>query len=86
MSDDKELKAKEELEKRTQHYVGRGYAVVSRTETTAQLVRKKRFSLLACLLLLLTVAGPIFYCLYFLLIKKDKQVYLYIEDGKIKEK
>ena len=84
MSDDKELKARHKLEKRVQHYVGRGYAVISRTETTAQLVRKKRFSLLWCFLWFWTAC--IIYLVYHFLLKKDKQVYLYIEDGKIREK
>ena len=59
--------------------VKQGYRVVSQTESTAQLVRPKRFSIIWAL-----IAMPIFYLPYHLLLKKERQTYLRVEaDGHV---
>jgi hypothetical protein len=57
-----------------------GYHVVSQTETSAQLVKPRKFSRLGFFLLL-----GVFY-LPFYLAKRDKTVYLYLEDGEVPRK
>ena len=65
-------------------YAGIGYRVVSRTETSAQLVKPKEFNFLAALLwFLLLAVGVIIYILYYLS-KKDDTVYLMVsKNGKV---
>jgi hypothetical protein len=61
------------LEKEIYSYVRRGYRVLSQTETSAQLVKPKKFSLLWCILFF-----GIFYIVYYMA-KKDKTVWLTID-------
>jgi hypothetical protein len=68
------------MQEETAQWVGRGYHVVSQTETSTQLVKPKKFSLAAFFLL----AG-IFY-LPFYLAKKDQTVYLFTEGGEVHRK
>ena len=62
-------------------YVGKGYRVVSQTETAAQLVRPKRFSVVWAILTAL-----VFYLPYYWFVKRDKTVYLTVDaDGRVAE-
>jgi t-SNARE complex subunit (syntaxin) len=53
-----------------------GYQVVSQTHSTAQLMRKKRFSCLIATVLFLCFALPFFIYLFYYLAKKDDLIYL----------
>jgi len=73
------------LDKAVRKYARRGYRVESKTDTTAQLVKPKKFSFLwAVLWFLLLGVGLIVYLIYYWA-KRDDQVYLEVnEQGKIK--
>ena len=64
--------------------VKQGYIVVSQTDTTAQLTRKKGFScLLFAILFILGIIPGIIY----LLVRKDKSIYITVDEyGKIEER
>lgn len=71
-----------------QPYLGDGYRVVSQTDTTAQLVRPKRFSFMWFLFWSIVTlgAGIILYPLYHLALKRETQVYLTVApDGHVDE-
>lgn len=60
-------------------FVRQGYRVVSQTDTTAQLVRPKRFSLLwAALWFLFFGIGLLVYLIYYMA-KRDSQIYLGVD-------
>ena len=61
------------LQREVRKYVSRGYRVVSQTDTTAQLVKPKRFSLLWFFILLGILYVP------FYLFARDRQVYLEVD-------
>lgn len=64
-------------------YARQGYRVITRTPTTAQLVRPKKFSLLWALIWTITVAGLIIYIIWYLA-KRDSQIYLTVDaNGRI---
>lgn len=68
------------LQREIQHYVKRGYRVVSQTPTSAQLVRPKRFScLVATLGALLLLIGLLIYLFYYMS-KKDDIIYLAVDE------
>lgn len=72
------------LQEHINWYVKQGYRIVSQTETAAQLVRPKQFSMMWFLLGLLAVGvGAVLYIIYYA-IKKDKAVYLTVVDGVVK--
>ena len=75
------------LEREIKKYVRRGYRVVSQTDTTAQLVRAKKFSCLWALLWLLVFGiGLIVYLIYYAA-KRDDQVYIEVDErGKVKRR
>jgi hypothetical protein len=74
------------LDKEVRKYVGQGYRVVARTDTTAQLVKPKKFSLFWFLVWALLIVGWIFYVAWYLA-KRDETVYLEVApDGKIKRR
>ena len=78
--------ANDSLQDHINWYVNRGYMVQSQTETSAQLVKPKRFSLIWALIwTLLLFVGLIIYIFYYIS-KKDQTVYLYVEDGKVKSR
>ena len=78
--------ANDSLQDHINWYVNRGYQVQSQTETSAQLVKPKRFSLIWALIwTLLVLVGLIIYIFYYIS-KKDQTVYLYVEDGKVKSR
>lgn len=66
-------------------YIKRGFRVISRTDTTAQLVKPKKFSLLwAFLWFLLIGIGLLVYVFYYVA-KKDKTIYLEVDElGNVK--
>ena len=63
-------------------YVKRGYTVVHQTDTTAQLIKRKKFSIFWALIWTLTMIGWVFYLIYYWM-KKDKLVYLNIQNGQV---
>ncbi len=75
------------LQREINNYVRRGYRVVSQTDTTAQLVKPKRFSLLWALFwFLMLFVGLLIYLLYYIS-KKDNTVYLEVDEyGHIKRR
>lgn len=75
------------LDQEVQKYVRRGYRVIARTSTTAQLVKPKQFSLLIALLgLLCLLIGFVIYLLIYASMK-DSTVYLSIDmNGKIQRR
>lgn len=65
------------LEDRIQYYVRRGYRVVNRTETTAQLLRPKTFSFVwASFWFIFGLGFGIFFYLFYYLAKQDSTLYL----------
>lgn len=64
------------LEDRIQYYVRRGYQVVNRTDTTAQLVRAKSFSFWWATFWFLFFGFGIFLYLFYYLAKHDSTLYL----------
>src|SRR5689334_6132336 len=56
-----------------------GYVVEARTATTAQLVKRKRFSLVWFLLVSLTGVGLIVYPFYHIFLKRDRSLYLEVD-------
>ena len=68
------------LDKMVRNYVQDGFRVVSQTNTTAQLLKPKKFGFLIALLsLLLFGIGFIIYLLYYMA-KKDKTVYIEVDE------
>jgi len=68
------------LQNEVQKYIRQGFRVISQTETTAQLVRPKRFSFLwAFLWLLLLGVGLIVYLLWYWS-RRDETVYLQVDE------
>ena len=63
-----------------QRYLGKGYRVQSETNTSAQLVKPKRVSVLW------TVLTGGLYLVYHILFKKERSVYLRVEpDGSVRK-
>lgn len=75
------------LERQIAWWSGRGYRVVSRTDTTAQLTRPKQFSCLwATLWFLLFGIGLLVYVFYYMS-KRDDVVYIEVDDwGKVRRR
>lgn len=75
------------LQKEVTNYVRRGFRVVSQTDTTAQLVKAKKFSFLWAFIWLLALGiGLIVYLLWYWA-KRDEQVYLEVDaNGKIRKR
>ena len=69
-------KNQEILQHEINSYVKNGFRVISQTDTTAQLLKPKKFSLLwAVFWFLILVFGLIIYLFYYLA-KKDEQIYI----------
>lgn len=74
------------LQGRVNRYVAQGYRVISQTETNAQLVRPKRFSFIWFIIFIITLIGWLVYLFYHVLLKREIQVYLTVDErGKIQE-
>jgi hypothetical protein len=74
------------LDREVSKYVRSGYRVVSRTATTAQLVKPKRFNfLIAFIGFMFIVAGLILYVLYYMA-QRDQTIYLTVDEaGKVRK-
>lgn len=73
----------QEIEK----YVKRGFRVVSQTETTAQLIKPKRFNFWLALILFLVFILPLIIYIFWHISRKDKTVYISVDEvGNIKIK
>jgi uncharacterized membrane protein len=74
------------LDDAVRHWVKRGYVVQSRSDTTAQIVKHKKFSFLWALLwFLLLGVGLLIYLIYYWA-KRDKTVYVEVDaKGKVHE-
>lgn len=69
-------KRREILQHEINSYVKKGFRVISQTDTTAQLVKPKKFSLLwAIIWLLVLIIGLLVYIFYYMA-KKDEQIYI----------
>ena len=74
------------LQREINSYIRRGFRVVSQTDTTAQLVKPKHFSLFWAIILTFLIVGIILYLLYYLT-KRDEVVYLEVdEQGRMKRR
>ena len=73
------------LDREIKRYVKRGFRVISRTDTTAQLVKPKKFSFFwAFIWFLVLIVGFVIYLLYYVS-KKDETIYLEVDErGRIK--
>lgn len=68
------------LQSEVQRYIGRGFRVISQTETTAQLVRPKRFSFLWAFLWLLAFGIGLIVYLFWYWSRRDETVYLQVDE------
>ena len=69
------------LSREIKKYVRRDFRVISRTDTTTQLVKPKKFSFLWALFwLIMFGVGLIFYLIYYLA-KKDEVIYIEVESS-----
>ncbi len=69
-------KAPNDIKTQVRIAVDHGYQVVSQTKTTAQLVRKKRFSCLLATALFICFLLPFFIYVFYYMAKKDDLIYL----------
>lgn len=67
------------LDQEITRYVRKGYRVLSQTDTSAQLVRPKRFNLLLAVLLLVLMVLPFIVYLLMYLAARDTTVYLSVD-------
>lgn len=67
------------LDKEIQSYVRKGYRVLSQTDTSAQLVKPKKFSFLLAVLLLILMVLPFIVYLLMYMAAKDKTVYITVD-------
>jgi uncharacterized BrkB/YihY/UPF0761 family membrane protein len=76
----------DELQKEINKYVARGYIVVSQTNNSAQLIKKKRFSLFWALFwLVLGIGVGLLIYIFVYMARKDQTVYLTLDaTGKVK--
>jgi hypothetical protein len=74
------------LQEHINWYVSQGYQVTAQTETSAQLVKPKRFSLIWAFLWFLALGVGLIVYLFWHVSKRDKTVYLYVEDGQVKSR
>jgi hypothetical protein len=65
-------------------YIRQGYRVISQTDTTAQLVKPKRFSWFWFVMNVLWIFGWLLYLIYFAA-KRDQQVYIEVDaNGRVR--
>ena len=67
------------LQKEIGRYIRKGFRVVSQTDTSAQLVKPKRFSLLWAIIWLILAVLPFILYLLWYLSRKDQVVYLTVD-------
>lgn len=68
------------LDQVVRQYQKRGYRLVSKTETTAQLSRQHQFSCCLALILVVLVIGIILYLIYYLTAKKEYYVFIEVDE------
>jgi hypothetical protein len=68
------------LDAEVRRYQKQGYALVARTDTTAQLSKKHEFSCCLALILVFLIIGILLYLLYYLTAKKEYLVYLEVDE------
>ena len=68
------------LDAEVRKYQKQGYALVARTDTTAQLSKKHEFSCCLALILVFLIIGILLYLLYYLTAKKEYLVYLEVDE------
>lgn len=68
------------LDREVARYVKRGFRVESRTDTTAQLVKPKKFSLFWAVVWFLCAVFPFIVYLLWYAAKRDEQVYLQVDE------
>jgi len=75
------------LEQEIQSYVRKGYRVLSQTDTSAQLVKPKKFNLLIAVICLLLAVFPFIIYLLMYMASKDKTVYISVDpQGRIQRR
>ncbi len=75
---------REILQREINKYIRQDYRVISQTDTTAQLVRPKRFSCLWFLIWAFLLIGWIFYLAWYLT-KRDEQIYIEVDiNGRVR--
>ena len=71
---------REILQREINKYIRQGYRVINQTDTTAQLVRPKRFSCLwATFWLFMLIVGLLVYIFYYMS-KRDEQIYILVDE------
>lgn len=61
-------------------YLRKGFRVSSQTDTTAQLVKPKHFSLLLALLFLILWIFPLIIYIFYYISKKDELIYIVVDN------
>lgn len=67
------------LEREIQQYVRKGYRVISQTDTSAQLLKPKKFNLILAVLLLILMVLPFIVYLLMYMAAKDTTVYITVD-------
>lgn len=67
------------LEQEIQSYVRKGYRVMSQTDTSAQLIKPKKFNLLIAIILLICFVLPFIIYLLIYMAARDKTVYITVD-------
>lgn len=72
------------LDKEIRAYVKQGYRVISRTDSTVQLVKPKKFSLIIAIICLLLAVLPFILYVLIYMASSDQTIYLEVnERGKV---
>ena len=69
------------LETAISRYVKQGYIVQTRSDVSAQLIKKKRLSVFWALVYTVLFVAPLFIYLLWYLMAKDKAVYLFVDES-----
>lgn len=74
------------LQKEINNYIRQGYRVVSQTDTTAQLVKPKRFSWFWFIIWALLIVGWVLYLVWYF-VQSDKSIYIEVDErGNVKRR
>lgn len=69
------------LQREIAAYLGRGFIVQSQTDTTAQLIKRKKFSFLWALLWTLAFGIGLIIYIFWYMAKRDQSVYLSVDEA-----
>ena len=72
------VKSKEKLDKLVVYWNKRGFQVISQTETSAQLIKPKKFSLIIAIVLFVLAVFPFVIYLLWFLSKKDDKIFIQV--------